>query len=199
MYYFHIIVLLLVVCHLSLFSCRNSNPNLSEKQLMELVSRSIPNQNITEDGQANLVMPVDTVSENADSKPRNTKYADADGKPIYKYVDEYGRHHTLDYPYVEVKPLFNEKVGEEEFRKYLNENNKFDEIAKENGIQAGRLFYEFIINTDGSVVDVTITNSTHTLFSAEMLRIINETQGKWTPGKHDGKTIKVRMVSLITY
>jgi len=105
----------------------------------------------------------------------------------------------LDYPYVEVKPLFNGKNSEEEFRKYFKENNKFEEIAEENGIQGMRLFYHFFIDINGNLVDATVRESSHPLFSVEILRLINtfNENGKWTPGIHNGETIKVRYVSVI--
>jgi len=201
----------IVVLAAFVFACSSgSQPPTLKIIQAEHTSLATTADTILENGEANDVETAETEEKTAsessdnsttfaDDRPRNTKYADEDGNPIYKYVDVYGRWHTLDYPDVEVKPLLNGKNGEDEFRKYLNENNKFQEIAEENNIQKGSLFYEFTIDTNGSVIDVTIQESSHPLFTAEMLRIINDTNGKWTPGKHDGEALKVKMISLIRY
>jgi len=106
----------------------------------------------------------------------------------------------LDYPDVEVKPLLNGKDGGEEFRKYYMKNyKKLSEIAKKNGVQGGHIIYQFFIDKDGTLIDAKIRESPHPLLSAEMLRLINTIEGKWTPGKHDGETIKVRFVTAVRF
>jgi len=203
-------VKMFVVIAVFLFACGSGKqpPTLTIIQAEHTSTVTTPDT-VSESSEANDDETVDVVTKtasessenNTDERPRNTKYADADGNPIYEFVDVHGRIHTLDYPDVDVKPLFNGKNGEEEFRKYLNENNKFQEIADENGIQKVSFFYQFFIDRDGSVVEATIKEreSSQPLFNTEMLRLINDTQGKWTPGKHDGETMKVRMISLITF
>jgi len=136
-------------------------------------------------------------SETNDNQPRNTRYADEHGRPRYAWTDVHGRLHTTEYAIVEVKPLLNGKEGLEELQKYLRENFKIEEIAKENGIREWRVGYQFFIGTDGSVIDAKIreeSTHTHPLLDAELLRLINATHGKWTPGKQDGDTIRVRLV-----
>jgi hypothetical protein len=130
---------------------------------------------------------VDTVSENNNTKTN---------KAQYEWVDDNGRLTTIEYVDVEVKPLLNGKNGWEEFVVYLSENfNEIEKKAKEYAIQGEYVMFHFFIDTDGSIIDAKIRESTHPELSAEILRLINATQGKWTPGKHEGEFIKVRLVT----
>ena len=105
----------------------------------------------------------------------------------------------IDFLHVEIKPLLNGNPAEDEFRKYLKENVKIVDIAKENSIQDGRIHYTFIIDINGDVIDAEIMKSPHQSLSVDVLRVINSTNGKWTPGKHEGEVIKVRWLSLLTF
>ena len=175
---------------LFLFACRgdHSQSNQTLVQVGQTQTPSIEkevNDEATADTEQKTV-----VSESNDTDTNKTEY---------KWIDENGRLTTLDYPDVEVKPLLNGNDGGEVFLKYLNENIKrLVDIAEENGIQGFRISYQFIIDVDGAVIDATIRESPHPLLSAEMLRLINATQGKWTPGKHDGDVLKVRFASSIS-
>ena len=77
--------------------------------------------------------------------------------------------------------------------KYVSENGKFNEIAEENNIQEGRVNYALIINTDGTADAIIFEDKTHQALGEELLRVINTTQGKWTPGKHNGELMKARI------
>ena len=91
---------------------------------------------------------------------------------------------------VEVKPLFNGGDAEKGFREYVYSETVYPVAAQENGI-AGRVYLEFTIDTDGSVTDVRILRGVDPLLDAEALRVIKSSP-KWTPGKHGGKTVKVK-------
>ena len=90
---------------------------------------------------------------------------------------------------VEVKPLFNGGDPENEFRKWVMNNTIYPAEAQKKGI-SGRVFVQFIIDTDGSVINATLLRGVDTLLDAESLRVIKSSP-KWTPGKHEGKTVKV--------
>ena len=91
---------------------------------------------------------------------------------------------------VEVKPLFNGKKPDEAFREYVNSMVVYPKEAKEKGI-TGRVFTEFIIDTDGSITEVKLMRGVNPLLDAEVLRVL-KTSPKWTPGKHQGKAVKVK-------
>ena len=98
---------------------------------------------------------------------------------------------TVLYAIVKVKPTFNGINAETGFRVYVGENINYPAAAHENGI-SGRVYVEFAIDTDGSVVDVKLLRGVDPLLDAEALRVISSSP-KWTPGKDkDGKTVKVK-------
>ena len=129
---------------------------------------------------------------NDDDRPRNTEWADADGNPRYAFRDVYGKQHTENYFRIHEKPLFNGGVVQGGWYKYVSENGKFNEIAEKNNIQEGSVHYALIINTDGTA-EAIIFEDTHQALGDELLRVINATKGKWTPGKHNGELMKARI------
>ena len=99
------------------------------------------------------------------------------------------------YEIVEVMPVF--PGGETGMMKYLSDNIKYPEEAMKADIE-GRVLTRFIINSDGSISDVEISKSVHPLLDAEALRVVNE-MPNWTPGKVNGKAVKVRFMLPITF
>jgi len=155
------------------------------------------NQAVNQTEQIPSMMKADTVSKGSENIPNN-RYVDAEGQPKYLYVDTAGRWHTLEYPDVEVKPLFNGKDGIEEWNKYVAGNNKFEEIAVKNNLQRVRVSYEMTIDTDGSIINAKIREGSNQVLGNEILRLIKtaDEYGKWTPGKHEGEILKVRITGL---
>ena len=101
------------------------------------------------------------------------------------------------YSLVEEKPLFDGKDAEMEFHRYVFQNLRYPDEVKLRGIQ-GRIFVEFIIDTDGSVTDVRLLRGVAPLLNAEVLRVISSSP-QWTPGKHEGKVVKVRYQIPVTF
>ena len=91
---------------------------------------------------------------------------------------------------VDVKPTFNGTDAEKGFREYISSNAQYPIEAQTNGI-TGRVIVEFTIDMDGSVCDARLMREVDPLLDNEALRVINASP-KWTPGKHDGKTVKVK-------
>jgi len=176
-----------------LFACNSGNrpPTLADiqREHTSSVTTTDPETEIIEDNTS-------SADRDADDRPRNTEWADAEGNPRYDYIDVYGRQHTQNYFLMDEKPLFNGKDAIEELNKYILENNKFKEIAEENNIQDARIVFELTIGTDGSTIDAIIREgNTHQVFGDEVLRLLNSMHehGKWTPGKHDGEVMKARI------
>ena len=64
--------------------------------------------------------------------------------------------------------------------------------AEENDIAEGRLNFLFFINIDGSVSDAAISrNDFPEITEDEILRRINDTNNRWTPGIYRGEPVKV--------
>lgn len=79
--------------------------------------------------------------------------------------------------------------GELALRKYLGENIRYPEMAKENDIQ-GTVYVRFVVDTDGSVKNVEIMRGVDPLLDKEAIRVVS-TLPKFKPGKQRGKAVKV--------
>ncbi len=95
-------------------------------------------------------------------------------EPIYTIVDE--------------MPQFN--GGEEGLKKYLIENIKYPNEAKKTGVE-GVVYVSFYVDTDGKVKNGMVMKGVNLLLDQEALRVVNA-MPVWTPGKQDGKTVKVQ-------
>ena len=91
---------------------------------------------------------------------------------------------------VEDKPLFQGKDAEAGFRAWVTNNTSYPAVAQENGI-TGRVFTEFTIDKDGTLIDIKVTRGVDPLLDAEALRVLKMSP-KWTPGMQRGKPVKVK-------
>lgn len=93
------------------------------------------------------------------------------------------------YELVDPKPSF---MGKDlsYFTKWVASNYVFPEIFKESCIQ-GRIKVSFIVKADGSVSNVTITQSLDPAFDEEAVRVVSSSP-KWSPGMIDGKPVDVQ-------
>lgn len=80
--------------------------------------------------------------------------------------------------------------GMQELYKFLNKNLNYPAAAKEAGIQ-GRVVCQFVVNKDGSLVDVKIVKGLDPDLDREALRVINM-MPKWKPGEQSGKKVRQR-------
>jgi len=76
-----------------------------------------------------------------------------------------------------------------EFSIWVNSKLNYPEAAKLNGIQ-GKVILSFTVNAKGVVKNVTVLRSASPLLDAEAVRVVSSSP-KWTPGKIDGKPVKV--------
>jgi len=89
---------------------------------------------------------------------------------------------------VEAMPNF--PGGETALHKYLAENIKYPQMAKESGIQ-GRVFVTFVVEREGSVTDVKVLRGIGGGCDEEAVRVVKN-MPKWTPGKQRGKPVRVQ-------
>jgi periplasmic protein TonB len=89
---------------------------------------------------------------------------------------------------VESMPAF--PGGETALYKYLAENIKYPQMAKESGIQ-GRVFVTFVVERDGSVTDVRVLRGIGGGCDEEAIRVV-QNMPRWTPGKQRGKSVRVQ-------
>lgn len=80
--------------------------------------------------------------------------------------------------------------GEAARIKYLNNNIKYPQMARESGIQ-GRVFVTFVVEKDGSVTDVRVLRGIGGGCDEEAIRVI-QNMPKWQPGKQRGKPVRVQ-------
>lgn len=98
------------------------------------------------------------------------------------------KKNNMVYDVVEVMPQY--PGGQIAMLKYIMENIKYPKQAMKEGIQ-GRVTVRFIVEKDGSISDVKPILSVHPLLNKEAVRVV-ESMPKWTPGKHNGKPVRVR-------
>lgn len=98
------------------------------------------------------------------------------------------KKNDMVFDVVEVMPQF--PGGQIAMLKYIMENMKYPEQAMKEGIQ-GRVAVRFIVEKDGSISDVKPILSVHPLLNKEAVRVV-KSMPKWTPGKQNGKPVRVR-------
>ena len=98
------------------------------------------------------------------------------------------KKNDMVFDVVEVMPQF--PGGQIAMLQYLMKNIKYPEQAVKEGIQ-GRVTVRFIVEKDGSISDVKPVLSVHPLLNKEAVRVV-KSMPKWTPGKQNGKPVRVR-------
>ena len=89
---------------------------------------------------------------------------------------------------VENQPEF--PGGMAELMKFLQKNMKYPSICQEQGVQ-GRVIVAFVVNRDGSIVDVKVVRSPDEHLSAEAVRVV-KMMPKWKPARQGNKTVRSR-------
>ncbi len=101
----------------------------------------------------------------------------------------------IAFAVVEDKPVF--PGGDAALMKFIADNTKYPEIAKENGIQ-GRVFIQFVIDKTGRVTKVQVAKGVDPYLDAEAKRVVAMLPN-WTPGKQRGKAVPVTFVVPINF
>jgi protein TonB len=80
--------------------------------------------------------------------------------------------------------------GDQACYEWLSKHIKYPAIAQEQGIQ-GRVFVQFVVNKDGSIVDVKVLRSPDPSLSKEAERVVKE-MPKWRPARQGNKPVRSR-------
>jgi periplasmic protein TonB len=80
--------------------------------------------------------------------------------------------------------------GDEARIKFLQENIKYPEEAKELGVQ-GKVFVTFVVEVDGSITDVKVLRGIGAGCDEEAIRVV-KSMPKWVPGKQRGQPVRVQ-------
>lgn len=92
-------------------------------------------------------------------------------------------------------PLF--PGGPAALKLYLDNNLRYPNMARSNEIQ-GKVFVSFVVNTDGSIVDVKVVRGVGGGCSEEAIRVI-KAMPKWKAGMNNGHKVRVKMTMPIQF
>lgn len=80
---------------------------------------------------------------------------------------------------------------------FLGKKIVYPSGAKEAGIQ-GRVICQFVVNKDGSIVDIVVVKGVDRDLDEEAIRVI-KLMPKWSPGQQSGKTVRVKYTLPIVF
>jgi TonB family protein len=83
------------------------------------------------------------------------------------------------------------------FYQFVSEHLLYPNQARREGVE-GRVFLEFIVDTDGSITKVKTIKGIGGGCDAEAERVM-KLAAKWSPGVHQGQNVKVRMILPISF
>ena len=95
---------------------------------------------------------------------------------------------TQIFTVVENEPEF--PGGMEALYKYLAQNIKYPQLARDNGI-TGKVYVTFVVERDGSIANPKVLRDIGGGCGAEAIRVV-KAMPKWTPGKQRGKAVRVQ-------
>ena len=121
----------------------------------------------------------------AEKAKANLTYKDASGKIVYNKA--------------EVDPAFT--GGDKEMRKYLRENLKYPEAARDRGVE-GTVFVEFVVDATGNVREVVasdvVGDNVDQELKDESVRVVTA-MPKWVAGQQRGKSVDASFSLPITF
>jgi protein TonB len=134
-----------------------------------------------------------TVSIDINTEIDNNKIEEIIAAPIATPIEE--DEDQMVFQVVETMPSF--PGGAAELFKYLSINIKYPIIAEINGIQ-GRVICQFVVNKDGSIVDIEVVKSVDPNLDKEAIRVI-KAMPKWSPGKRHGRFVRVKYTLPVVF
>jgi TonB family protein len=89
--------------------------------------------------------------------------------------------------------------GEKAYARFIKRNVRYPKEAYKKDLQ-GKVYVEFTIDTTGQVTDVEVRRGVPgaPMLDEEAVRVI-KSMPRWTPGRSDGKPVKVRFVQKISF
>ena len=96
-----------------------------------------------------------------------------------------------DQPFLRAETMPSFQGGDlNTFRKWVQDNVRFPQIALENGIQ-GRVTLTFVIEKDGRLTNIQVLQTPDRSLSEEAIRVLSKSP-KWSPGKQRNQTVRVK-------
>lgn len=99
------------------------------------------------------------------------------------------------YDNAEVMPEY--PGGQVALMRYIAQNVKYPKSAQENGTQ-GKVVVQFVVDTDGSIINAYVLTSVDPDLDTEALRVI-KSMPRWTPGKQKGKNVRVKYAVSVKF
>jgi protein TonB len=97
---------------------------------------------------------------------------------------------VYEKPFTVVEQMPEFAGGEQNMMKFLRENIKYPQMARESGI-AGSVYVTFVVNKNGQISDVKILRGIGGGCDEEALRVVRA-MPNWIPGKQNGKSVPVQ-------
>lgn len=113
--------------------------------------------------------------------------------PVAAPIEE--EEEEVVFQVVEKMPQF--PGGQQALFEYLSKNIRYPVIAQENGLQ-GRVICQFVVNSDGSIVDIVVVRSVDPSLDKEAVRVI-QSMPKWQPGEQRGKAVRVKYTLPVNF
>jgi TonB family protein len=120
----------------------------------------------------------------------STHVVTVEGTPSGPYSDN-------DSIYGVVDELASFPGGEAAYMKWLSDHIKYPEECKAQSIQ-GRVMIQFVVNKDGSIPEIKVLKSPHSLLSEEAVRVV-KAMPKWKPAKAEGEIVRSRFILPIMF
>ena len=111
--------------------------------------------------------------------------------------DETIEEEPIPFAMIEQKPLFEGKDPAETFQLFVNSKLVYPEIARENGVQ-GQVLLTITIEKDGSLTDVRVLRGVDPSLDQAAVKAVMQSP-KWTPGKHDGRNVRVNYIFPVNF
>ncbi len=145
---------------------------------------------------SNVLNIVDDDSEELELEIEDSE-ADMAEEVLYVVVeeDEEEEDEMLIFTIVEDMPEF--PGGNEALLKFLADNIQYPESAKADKVE-GRVVLSFIIDKDGTVINIKVIRGVNAALDAEAIRVV-KSMPKWTPGKQRGKAVQVNYILPIMF
>lgn len=102
---------------------------------------------------------------------------------------------VFEYDFVEEKPTF--PGGGAELVNFINKNRRYPAEAYSMGIE-GRVVCSFVVNSDGSVSNISVIRGVEPTLNKEAKRIISK-MPHWSPGKIEDNAVPVRVICAIPF
>lgn len=111
-----------------------------------------------------------------------------DFTPVMVVQEEEEIAEDVIFTVVEDQPSY--PGGEEARIRYLQENLRYPQMAREAGIQ-GTVFVTFVVERDGSVTDVRVLRGIGGGCDEEAVRVV-QNMPRWNPGRQRGQPVRVQ-------